>query len=674
MRLQQPGQLIIAKEAHIDWPCKAGYLHGVLYRLLLEDKSLRPTVRPCGIPLTCSTCQSSAWGQAESIEQKSAGVILLKNATYSTCSPLNTVWKLVGSSVELNRKTGRGCAKNVSLRVKGIPVLYLPYLSFPLEKTRKSGFLFPTISSTQEAGFNIGVPFYWNIAPNYDDTFMLRFFSERGVQLNNLFRYLTPYSVGAINVTYLPDDRAFAAFQQQMAIDFAGNPALGRLLNAGRNRCFVNWQDSTRLNEHWFSKIDYNSVSDDYYFQDFGNGSVLALTNQLLQQASLTYISDIWTFTGQMQAYQTLHPVNQSVVSNQYARLPQLTLSNTYPQTFGGLNYQFNSELVHFERQKNPGELLIPPSADRLNIQPQIGWPLIYAAGYFMPTLQLSATGYEVNHPFPSNATKIGRFLPIADIDTGLYFDRCLRWFGQSYRQTFEPRLFYLYVPFRDQNDIPVFDTTAPVFNVDQLFRTNRFTGIDRIGDANQLTIAATTRFLCSETGEEKANASIGEIFYFQDRRVTLCNEFGCQDVGIGAVSSKARTSPIVGQVNYFLNACWNLNFNASWDPNSTQMENIAFNFQYKPTLRAVFNLGYNFIRNGDILQFNPSGFVAPDNIRNLNQTAFSFVWPVNEHWSMIGDWNYNLSRGFSKLILVDWSTMVAVLLFAWLGVELIRR
>lgn len=649
VRLQQPGQLILAEKAHIDWPNKTGYLHTVLYRLLLEDRSLHPTLRSCGVPVTCRTCQSSAWGQAEAVEQKPSGVILLKNATYSTCSPLNATWKLAGSSVELNRKAGRGYAKNVTLRVKDVPVLYVPYLSFPLEKTRKTGFLFPTIASSQESGFNLGFPFYWNIAPNYDDTITPRFFSARGVQLNNLFRYLTPWSAGAINVSFLPDDREFSAFQQEMAVDFAGNPALPRLLDASRNRWFASWENVTQFNKCWSSKINYNHVSDDYYFEDFGNGSVLSLTNQLLQQASVTYANDTWTFIGQVEGYQTLHPVNQSVVNNQYARLPQFLLSNTNPQSFYGLKYQLNSELVHFDREKNPGEFITPPSANRFNLQPQISWPLIYSAGYFTPTLQLSQTRYDITDPLPNNPTKINRFLPIADIDTGLYFDRCIRWFGRSYRQTFEPRLFYLYVPFRDQNNIPIFDTTAPVFNVDQLFRTNRFTGLDRIGDANQVTLAATTRFLCSETGEEKAKASIGEIFYFENRRVTLCNEFGCQDVGIGAVPPKAATSPIVGQVTYFLDRHWNVNLGMSWDPNSCQTQNTTFNFQYTPITNAVFNWSYNFIRNGDILQFNPSGIIAPENIRNLNQTAFSFAWPVNEHWSMIADWNYNLSRGFSQ-------------------------
>jgi len=652
VRLEQPGQLILASQAHVDWPNRTGYLRRVLYRLLLNEKTLRPTLTPYGESVTCATCQASAWGQAEAVIQKPSGIIELKQATYSTCSPLNTTWKLVGSQVDLDRKAGRGYAKNVTFRVKELPVLYVPYISFPLDKQRKTGFLFPTIASSQESGFNLSVPFYWNIAPNYDDTFAPRFFSERGVQFNNLFRYLTKVNAGTVTASFLPDDREFATFQRKMAVDFAGNPALPRLLNASRNRTSVFWEDNMQFNSHWSGNINYAYVSDDYWFRDFGNGSVLALTNQLLQQAGVTYTNDVWTFTGQFQGYETLHPVNQSVVNNQYARLPQLTLSNTAPQCFYGLNYLFNSELVYFERQKNPGELITPPAATRLNIQPQISWPLISAMGYLTPTLQLSATSYEINHPMPGDPNRINRFLPIFDIDAGLYFDRLTHWFGTLYRQTLEPRLFYLYVPFRNQNDIPIFDTTAPVFNTDQLFRTNRFTGIDRIGDANQITVAATTRFLSTETGEEKANASIGEIFYFQNRRVTLCrglNGFDCEDVGIGAVPPKSATSPIVSQVKYFFNSNWNTSVSLSWDPNNNHAENTTLNFQYMPESNHIFNFGYNFIRNGDVLEFNPAGQVTADSIRNLNQTAFSFVWALNDHWHMIGDWNYNLSRGFSQ-------------------------
>jgi LPS-assembly protein len=651
VRIQQPGQLVIAEKAHIDWPNKTGYLSNVLYRILLNEKTQRPTLQAYGESLTtCKTCQSSAWGQAAFIEQKPSGVIELKHATYSTCSPVNTTWRLVGSRITLDRKAGRGYARDVTLRVKQIPVLYFPYLSFPLDTKRKTGFLFPTAGSSQDSGPNVSVPFYWNIAPNYDDTFTPRLFTERGIQINNLFRYLTPINQGAIDVSVLPDDRAFEAFKNQMAVDFAGNPALNQLLDASNNRTFLAWKDNSQFNKHWSGNIDYNYVSDDYYFQDFGNGSVLSLTNQLLQQAGITYTNDIWTFSTQFQGYETLHPVNQSVVSNQYMRLPQIVLSNTNPQCFYGLNYQFNSELVHFQRDKNPGELLDPPEATRFNIQPQISWPWVRSAGYITPTLQLSATQYDINHQQPpTNPNKIDRVLPIFDIDAGLYFDRMIRWLGKTYHQTFEPRLFYLNVPFQNQTDIPVFDTTVPVFNTDQLFRTNRFAGIDRIGDANQITLAATTRFLCSGNGEEKANATIGEIFYFQNRRVTLCDGLNCEDVGIGAVPPKDPTSPLVGQVNYFFDPHWNTSVSFAWNPNGNQAENTTLNLQYIPAANHVFNLGYNFIRNGDILDFDSSGKVTVDSIRNLNQTAFSFAWPINDHWHMLGNWNYNLSRGFSQ-------------------------
>jgi len=667
VRLEQPGQLILAQQAHVDWPNKTGYLRQVIYRLLLDQKTLHPTLTACGRAVTCDTCQSSAWGQAEAVVEKPSGVIELKHASYSTCSPLNTTWKLVGSRVDLDRKAGKGYAHHVTFRVKEIPVLYVPYISFPLDKERKTGLLFPTLGSSQESGGNLGIPFYWNIAPNFDDTFTPRFFSQRGFQMNNLFRYLTPINIGEIALSVLPDDRAFNAFKEKMAIDFANNPALPRLLDASNTRSEILWKDNTQFNACWKGNINYSHVSDDYYFQDFGNGSIVALTNQLLEQAGVTYTDSMWTFLAQVQGYQTLHPVNQSAVNNQYSRLPQLVLSNTVPQTFHGLNYQFNGELVHFERDRNPGEFITPPAATRLNIQPQISWPFIRTSGYFTPTLQLSGTEYEITHPIPGNPTKISRFLPIFDIDAGLYLDRLVHWLGRCYRQTFEPRLFYLYVPFKNQNDIPIFDTTAPVFNVDQLFRTNRFTGIDRIGDANQVALAVTTRFLSTETGEEKAKASIGQIFYFQNRRVTLCQGFNglegfngldCRDIGIGAVPPKDSVSPLVGQLNYLFSSAWNASISFAWDPNNRHSDNTLFNnradnttlnFQYIPAPNHVFNFGYNFIRNGDIVNFNPLEPITGDRIRNLNQAAFSFAWPLNDHWHLIGNWNYNISRGFSQ-------------------------
>lgn len=652
VKLEQPGQLVLAKSAHIDWPNKTGYLHHVIYRLLLDEKRGQPTLQPYGQSLTCPTCQSSAWGQAGLIEQTTSGLITLHQATYSTCSPLKTTWKLRSSRIDLDRKAGRGYAHHVTFQVKEIPVLYVPYLSFPLDKARKTGFLFPTVASSQESGGNLSLPFYWNIAPNYDNTFTPRLYTQRGIQLNDTFRYLTPTNAGTLSLSALPDDRKFATFQQSMASSFEGNPALPRLLDAKLTRSQILWQDNTQFNQNWSGNINYSHVSDDYYFQDFGNGSVIALTNQLLQQAGVLYTGNTWTFIGQIQGYQTLHPVNQSTVNNQYARLPQLLLSNTYPQSIHGLTCQFNGELVHFMREKNPGEFVLPPEATRLNLQPEISWELVRAAGYLTPTLQISATGYDILHQTPANSAQINRVLPLFDLDGGLYFDQHIRWLGKTYRQTLEPRFFYLYVPFHNQNDIPIFDTTAPVFNIDQLFRTNRFTGVDRIGDANQVTLAATTRFLSSQTGIEQASASIGQIFYFQNRRVTLChgiNGLDCEDVGIGAVPPKNPTSPIVGQINYLFDANWHANLSLSWDPNYNRAENTTLNFQYIPANHYLFNLGYNFIRNGDVLEFNPEGQVAKENISNLNQTALSFTWSINDKWHLLGNWNYNLSRGFSQ-------------------------
>ncbi len=662
--LREPGKLIVAENAHVELHSKAWKLCHALYHLVLggenplASSSVTGPVSPCNAehkPL-------DAWGVAEYIERKESGVIELKNASYSTCAPVNGTWLISAGKIDLNSDTGLGYAYNTRLDVKGFPVLYSPYLRFPIDHRRQTGFLFPSMGHTTQSGYSVTLPFYWNIAPNYDATFTPTYYTERGAQAAGLFRYLSSTSSGRVEGAILPHDSAFVDFQKKAKQDFNLNPALPDLLNSSPTRRYFSWQDFTTFNHHWSGRIDYNSVSDDYYLQDF-NPLNLTVPNQLPQEGAVYYSDPIWSFTGKVQGYQTLHPVNLAAITNPYQRLPELDLNASLPNQPFGLDYQLNTQLVYFKRSRNPQEVCEPMNGPRLNIQPSISLPMTSMAGYFTPTLQFAATLYHIANQVKGYDSDIQRYVPLFNIDSGLYFDRDITLFNTAYQQTIEPRVFYLYVPIRNQNSIPIFDTSLVPFNYDSLFLTNRFSGIDRIGDANQVTLGLTTRLLNANSGIEKFRASVGEIFYFHNREVSLCGGPGspaaissgtaCSNSQylLGATSPTDWSSPIAGQLEYNLNPNWTATSDIVWNPHASKMVNADFYMRYMPAENHILNFGYNFIRYGEPL-IPISGIIPPDvgpfPVRrpdNLSQLSLSFSWPIRERWETVGGINYDITR-----------------------------
>ena len=645
--LREPGRLLVSDYAHMFLDRQAGSLHHVLYRVLLADPA-RLNRLPQKINVSGQTGETdlNAWGKAAQVTQTKPGLIQLLQATYTTCTPLNNIWQLSSRSIHLDRDSGRGEARDVSLSIKNIPVFYSPYFNFPVDKRRKSGFLFPYITTSSTSGLQVGIPYYWNIAPNYDLTFTPRVLTKRGVRFDGSFRYLTSLDDGALNLSFLPNDRTFREFRDTAPSFYAPSAALTELSSASSNRAYFSWQNSTIFNEHWTSRIDYTYVSDDYYFIDFGSVPAVINANQLLRQGNVAYANEHWNFLAQVQNYQTLHPVNQVPIANQYSSFPRLALNATYPDQAFGLNYQLISEWVNFFRTRGPTDTVVPPIGNRLHLQPSVSLPMIKPEAYITPKIQFAATRYQLRNQTPGFSSEINRVLPLLGVEGGLYFDRALKILKNAYRQTLEPQISYLFVPYHNQNAIPIFDSALQPFSYDQLFRYNRFSGNDRIGDANQFSLALTTRISDKMTGEEKLKVSVGQIYYFQNRKVTLCNTPGCQDTLFvpGATSPTESVSPFAGQANYQLNAHWASSANLAWDPGTRRTINGNFNFQYHPSPNRLLNLGYNFIRFGDpLLAVVPPA--ATSSANNFSQPSISFAWPIKESWRAMGSYNYNLSH-----------------------------
>lgn len=612
---REPGKLLIGRKAHLNLRQKTGEINHALYRVSFSDEKSVDH----GISHLYGT---NAWGQADKMIRKPNDNYFLQNASYTTCPPRTRAWRLTAKTITLDKKAGRGYAKKVKLYFKNFPPLYLPFFSFPINDRRKSGFLIPEPGYSDNAGASLMLPYYWNIAPNYDATFYPTIYSKRGIMLAGEFRYLQKKNHGRFFASFLPHDAKFAESHTRS------------------QRGYFSWRNSTQFNKYWSSKIDYRFVSDDNYFQDFSSSLVESSQNQLLRYIDLNYNDDHWNILALAESYQTLHPTNQAAVSNVYSRLPQIGFSANYPMK----HYLFTmqGEIDNFVWPESSDKR---PDGYRAHLVPTIRVPVYTPSAFFIPSLQLDATYYQLEQQPVGFKKTFTRVLPIASVDMGLFFERNVHYLNSRYIQTLEPRLFYLYVPFYEQRQIPSFDSSYYIFRYGQLFRTNRFSGIDRVGDANQVSFALTSKFIDANTGIERVRASIGQTVYFQTRRTPLCYGLTCSDPEtiLGFLNPRNNFSPLVGEVNYKINPHWDTSTDIAWDHQSGYVQNGHFDFKYHSSdYQQIVTVGYAFLRNGDT---NPTRSGAVN--LNFNQLYISYAQPLNKHWSTLGTWGYNLSHQY---------------------------
>ena len=651
IELREPGKLILAHQGHVSLLDDSGEFSDLLFRFSYSDPAVTAS-DPLDKPLRLY--QTHGWGTASHIKRAPSGILTLRHGTYSTCPPNHTRWQIKAQQIVLDKEKGRGLAKGAGLYFFDVPLLYTPLFTFPLDNHRKTGLLFPSPGYTNNSGYQVGFPFYWNMAPNYDFLFTPTPMSKRGMQWNGDFRYLTPHRFGNIHGSLLPGDRQFIKDKESTRLELPVNsPGMHRLNNASSTRQFISWRDDAHYNTHWDSHVFINLVGDDYYFEDFMKEHGQITRNQLINEASLRYTSTHWDGLLHVQEFQTLHPIDQAPVDNQYRRLPQVALTGYFPGMAEHMNLQWRNEMVYFDKDKNPGSHVFPVTGGRFYTAPHFQFPFHGYNGFFIPELELSFTQYTLHHQRFDEAPTITRLLPLLDIDAGLYFSRDIHWLGRSFTQTLEPRLFYLYVPNHNQDAIPLFDTDLQPFTYEQFFRRNRFTSIDRIGDANQLSTTVSSAFLNPHTGEEQLRASLGAIIYFHPREVTINNGRTSFVVLQNSVSPNALLSPIVGKVDYHLYNHWYFNGATAWDPYFTHFNNSNVNIQYKIDNQRILNLGYAFLRGGDALpeiQEDSEGHITLTDRQlrknNLNQVDFSITWPLNAHWQGYGHWSYNFSHG----------------------------
>lgn len=619
----ESGKHLVAQRVFVDMQQKYVRLDDILYRLV------KPTRRET----------LNSWGQASSAIRRSNSEIFLNNATYTTCPPIKPAWKVIAKRLHIDRDKGWGRAYHTFLYVRNLPIIWIPYFSFPVDKQRKSGFLFPTAGYTSNHGFHIGFPYYLNLAPNYDATIIPEFIYRRGLKVETHFRYLTCNSNGNFNLEFLPYDSVFAHFRNTAATIYGVSPAtepfLDRIARSSNSRGLISFCDTTHFNDHWWGNINLSYVTDDYYLQDFAYNPFFASADQLLNQAEINYASDCWRFIGRVQTWQTLHPINQQPILNQYARIPQLFFRSDFPEPPNRVSFHINGQYDYLEMPNNILTGVASPTGQRVHLQPSLVIPFITPYSFFTPRLLFDATLYDLHSWEPNHAS---RFLPIFSVDSGIFFERRFC----SFTQTLEPRFYYLFVPRDNQNDIPIFDTTLPSFSFAQLFRFNRFVGYDRFGDANQVSFALTTRFLDGCTGLQHLRASIGQTIYLTPPQVSLTpdqrNDFYVNQT----------LSPLVGELSYNFNTTWTGVADAAINPYDHGLNNASLRLHYRPDCKHIFNIGYDFVRKGDTL----TTYALNSSKDNLNRVSLALAWQLNDHWQALGSWNYNLSHGHAQAYL----------------------
>lgn len=649
IHMNETGMLVIADAGQVNLKNNTSELNTVIYRF---SRNYFPNSRLAITPRNIAESKDATYkvedltarGTASRVNQAEPNVVDLYDATYSTCPPDTHTWHVKASHINLDRNSGIGTAINMRLYVHDVPVFYFPYFNFPIDLKRKSGFLYPAFSTTSAGGAEFTIPYYWNIAPNYDATLTSNIYTERGVQLNSLFRYLTWDNLGTVYFSFLPEDREFKRFKSSAADSpqYTSQPGYQRLKNSSTDRTFISWQDQNIIDPNWTSLLYVNYASDDYYFQDFSKTPDTIYQNQLLQMANLNYDSLNWHVSGLVQNYETLHPVNNTtIIPDQYAHYPQIDFSNDYP-VGDHFDYQTQGEFVNFSfpLMTNRYQANLPlVIGQRYDLRPAVSLPTYTSSFHFVPKVAFDATAYNLANQVPGEPAGINRGIPIFDIDTGLYYQRSTSLFDRQYNQTFEPRLFYLYVPDQNQDNLPLFDTSTQTFTYDSLFETNRFTGIDRIGDADQLGYGLTSRLINSQTGLDRLDASIGQIAYFEDRHVNI-NDSNDN------LNPTNKLSPLVGQLRFQFLEHWYATANAAYQNSGNYFTSSSAGIQYAQDNQHVVSVSYNFLKNGDPL---PNNYDPTSSRNNLNQVQVSEAWELTQRWGLYSSINYNISHRYAQ-------------------------
>ena len=610
VRIDQPGLILQGETAAANLNTKEAQFDQTEY--LLTDVSFR--------------------GEATVVHQSPEGHLTLTDNSFTRCEPGNNGWRLDATELDIKKGEVFGTAKNAVLRLKSIPIFYSPRMEFPVSDERLTGFLFPTLSYSSNDGADVSLPFYANLAPNYDATIIPRYISKRGVGSEAEFRHLSGWQATVVSGAYLPNDDLYnGEVDRDDYRDAGGEAAFGPFKSADR------WLGAIKHDGRigrFRTFVDYVEVSDRDYFSDLSSELGGANRRELERRGGVQYRQGGLSVRLWAQAFQRL----DEVLVDEYKRVPELEVMYNQPLV-GPLALDLKTTWSEFDRDTDNLNGIAAITGSRTHFEPHLVVPFDWPFGFLRFDGGWRYTAYDLDQDPNAGGVQLSDATPtrsvgVGSVDGGLFFERDLNWFNQPLLQTLEPRIYYLWHDFEDQSLLPQFDTSELTFGYSQLYRNNRFSGLDRFGDANQATVGVTTRFLSRLDGTEYFRFSLGQIFYFDDRRVTLNGLVGPDEAQSSSAIAAEMAARVAGN--------WYARGTIVWDPHDDTVDEGGIGIGYRRDNRHIFNLGYRKRIE-----------------QNIDQTDASVYWPLFDKWAVIGRWNYDLVsnrtiEGFAGLEFAD--------------------
>ena len=587
VRIEQRGDVIEGERLRYNLETDRGFMEKPRYTLTPVPTAAAPAPAPIKPRFT----DVDARGRAERLLFEGARQYRAQQAEYTTCEPGNDDWYIRSKDLQIDKNRDLGVARDASIVFMGQTIFYSPYLSFSLHQQRKSGFLTPHYGSSSKSGAEITVPYYWNIAPNRDATISPRLLTKRGVLLSNEFRYLEPAYSGEARIEVLPGDR-----QKD---------------DVTRHAMFL--QHRQALPYGWYGALNLQRVSDDTYFTDLS--TQINLTSQVLlpREGTLSRGGNwgrggAYGFTAQVQRWQTLQADVLAPITPPYNRQPQLTLAAQNQDVLHS-DFDFIGNFIEFDHPT-----LV--NGRRLMAYPSLSLPLQIPYAYLTPKVGAHITHYALDKS-TTTLPDSTRALPIFSAETGIVLERDTTLTGQRLVQTLEPKLYYVYIPFRDQSRLPNFESGVQDINLATIFAENQFSGHDRINDANQVTLGVTSRFIHSDTGSERLRAALAQRYYFQSQRVTV--------PGVPPRPNQSSSSDLLAALSGTIVPHWTAEMGWQYNTDLSQTQKFNAGARYQPQPGKVLNLVYR------------------STVNSVRQTDISTQWPFARQWTLLARWNYSL-------------------------------
>ena len=647
IQVREPGLLLRADKAYVDTNTGNARLDNA--RFVLYETRVR--------------------GRAGNLQKFGDAVISLDQGTFTSCEPGDNTWSIRGSNITLHNDKHYGTAKHMRLHIKDIPVVYAPYFRFPVGPDRLTGFLFPSIGFDENDGIGeFSAPFYWNIAPNYDATFTPRYLSDHGYMLATELRHKSVFFDTELSGSVLNNDRSGDTGRADDEIDQQ---------YLGKDRWQYSLEQTGGRNQPWATEIDYTDVSDTDYIRDVDSSAVdLNRQAYIRQRAAASYSSEHWQLGAKAEEFRLL-------TSSQlpYRELPRLHADGQY--RINDWLIELDNEYTHFGMnryfEEDPANALFKAdliTGERLRTNYKVTWDKEFTAGYVKPGLGVKSLGYELEATnLRADVDSSQHYTaPQGSLDMGLYFERDKTLFGGAFTQTLEPRAFYLYRDYENQDSLygltsaasyVNFDTSDLIFTYNQLFRDSRFSGGDRIDDTNHLALGLTSRFVESDTGIERLRLSIGQISYFEDREVSILNNDA-------AYANTRTSSAVAGQVSALIGDHLRISSDVLYDHQQEQINTVSTSLNYMDEQYRILNLGYRYSR--DPVSLSPLE-TAPSIGQNLNQIDITTLWPVSSQWALIARANYDFTYNaeldtFAGLEYTDCCYRVRLLARQWVDFD----